>query len=123
MGKSNPSVITEIIMILQKGCISTPSCQRCIIDNMLNSLFWTTLDAASAYWTIQVSEPDKEKMAFPVKRGKFEVNVMPYGLCNSGTSCRHLIDMKHLFYPRIKFEHMDHLVIFTRHLRSTWCGS
>lgn len=85
-----------------------------VIDKMQNSLFWTTLDAASAYWAVPVSEPDKEKTAFSVKRGKFEFNVMPYGLCNSGASYQRLMDMclSGLRPDRI-LAYMDDLVIFT----------
>ena len=35
-----------------------------MIDNMQGSVYWTTLDAASAYWSMPLSEEDKEKNCF-----------------------------------------------------------
>ena len=49
------------------------------------------LDAASAYWSIPLHETNKEKNAFSVSRGKFEFEVMPYGLCNAGASYQRMI--------------------------------
>ena len=51
-----------------------------VVDRMGGSIFWTKLDAASAYWSMPLEERDKEKTAFSVPRGKFEFNVTPYGL-------------------------------------------
>ena len=51
------------------------------IDKMEGAKFWSTLDAASAYWSMPLSETDKEKTAFSVPgKGKFEFNVTPYSL-------------------------------------------
>ena len=51
-----------------------------VIDKMAGARYWTTLDAASAYWSIPLAESDKEKTAFSVPHGKYEFNVTPYGL-------------------------------------------
>ena len=64
-----------------------------VIDKMAGSQYWSTLDAASAYWSIPLSETDKEKTAFAVPRGKFEFNVMPFGLSNSGASYQRMMDI------------------------------
>jgi len=52
---------------------------RDVIDKMNGARYWSTLDAASAYWSVPLAEPDREKTAFSVPRGKFEFNVTPYG--------------------------------------------
>ena len=54
-----------------------------VLDKMHGSKYWSTLDAASAYWAMPLREVDKEKTAFSVKRGKFEFNVTPFGICNA----------------------------------------
>jgi len=36
-----------------------------VLDQMNGAKFWTTLDAASAYWSMPLSEKDKEKPHFP----------------------------------------------------------
>ena len=40
---------------------------------MEGAKFWTTLDATSTYWSLPVAEEDKEKIAFSLPRGKFEL--------------------------------------------------
>ncbi len=52
---------------------------RDVIDKMNGAIFWSTLDAASAYWSMPLAETDKEKTAFSIPRGKFEFNVTPFG--------------------------------------------
>ena len=64
-----------------------------VIDRMNNSTYWGTLNVASAYWAIPLREQYKEKTAFSVRRGKFEFNVMSYGLCNAGATYQRLMDM------------------------------
>ena len=43
---------------------------RDVIDKMAGSRYWTTLDAASAYWSMPLREEDKEKTAFAAPRGE-----------------------------------------------------
>ena len=64
-----------------------------VLDKMAGAKYWSTLDAASAYWSMPLHEQDKEKTAFSVPRGKFEFNVTPYGLCNAGASYQRLMDI------------------------------
>ena len=47
-----------------------------VIDKMEGSKYWTTLDAASAYWSMLLAESDKEKTAFSVPgKRKYEFSV------------------------------------------------
>ena len=88
---------------------------RDIIDKMQDAQYWTTLDAAGAYWSMPLNEEDKEKTAFTVPRGKYEFNVTPYGLTNAGASYQRMIDMclSGLKFDRI-LAYMDDVVIFSR---------
>ena len=54
-----------------------------ILDKLQGSTFFSSLDDASAYWSIPIVEPDREKTAFIVPRGQFEFYVMLFGLCNA----------------------------------------
>ena len=63
-----------------------------ILDKLRNSRFYSTLDGASAYWSIPINENDIEKTAFITSRGKYEFLVMPFGLCNAPSSYQRLID-------------------------------
>ncbi len=87
---------------------------RDVIDKMQGAKFWTTLDAASAYWSMPVAEEDKEKTAFSVPRGKFEFNVTPFGLCNAGASYQRMMDITLSGLPSDRvLAYMDDIVIFS----------
>ena len=86
-----------------------------VIDKMHGAKYWTTLDAASAYWSIPLSEESKEKTAFSVPRGKFEFEVTPFGLCNAGRSYQRMIDMVLSDLPKDRIlAYVDDIVIFSR---------
>ena len=54
-----------------------------LLDQLGNSRFFTTLDLASGYWQIRLSQSSREKTAFAVPHGLFEFQVMPFGLTNA----------------------------------------
>eukprot|EP00795_Rhopilema_esculentum_P001771 gene1771-biopygen10334 len=77
-----------------------------VIDKMAGAQYWTTLDAASAYWSIPLADSDKEETAFLVPHCKYKFNVMPYGLSNAymddivifnSTSQEHIEDLTAIF--------------------------
>ena len=88
---------------------------RDVIDKMHGSTYWTTLDAASAYWSMPLREEDKEKTAFSAPRGKYEFNVTSYGLTNAGASYQRLMDvtLSGLSSHRI-LAYMDDVILFSR---------
>ena len=57
------------------------------IDDSLNSLsgqaWFSTIDLASGYWQVRLSENAKPKTAFATHSGLFQFAVMPFGLCNA----------------------------------------
>ena len=86
-----------------------------VIDKMHGAQFWTTLDAASAYWSLPLTESSKEKTAFSVPNGKYEFEVTPYGLCNAGRSYQRMIDMCLADLPKERIlAYIDDIVIFSR---------
>ena len=88
---------------------------RDVLDQMHVAKFWSTLDAAAAYWSIPLAEDDKTKTAFSVPRGKFEFNVMPYGLSNAGASYQRMIDIALSGLPSNRIlTYMDDIVIFSK---------
>ena len=54
-----------------------------ILDQLGESKYFSTLDMASGYWQIKVSEESQEKTAFITQSGLYEFRVMPFGLTNA----------------------------------------
>ena len=63
-----------------------------ILDRMCTHSYFSFVDGASAYWSIEVEASDRSKPAFVTQRGLYELNRMPFGLVNSQASYQRPID-------------------------------
>uniref|UniRef100_A0A7I4YT76 RNA-directed DNA polymerase n=1 Tax=Haemonchus contortus TaxID=6289 RepID=A0A7I4YT76_HAECO len=67
-----------------------------ITDTLLQSLggkkFFSTLDMASGYWQIKLTEDAQNKSAFTTPEGLYEFLVLPFGLCTSPAVFQRLMD-------------------------------
>ena len=52
-------------------------------DTLSGSMYYSTLDLSSAYYQCEINENDKAKTAFATRRGQYEFNRMPFGLCGT----------------------------------------
>ena len=88
------------------------------IDDTLDALFgmkyFSTLDLASGYWQVELTEKDKEKTAFITREGLFEFNVMPFGLTSAPATFQRLMD---LVLAGLKWHnclvYLDDIIIFS----------
>ena len=93
-----------------------PNIKDCV-ERMEGARFWTTLDAASAYWSVELDEKDREKTAFSIPHGKFEFNVMTFGLKNAGATYQRMMDIVLSGLPPDRvMAYLDDVVIFSRSL-------
>lgn len=53
------------------------------LDQLAGSKWFSCLDLSAGYWQVEVAPEDKQKTAFVTRRGLFEFNAMPFGLCNA----------------------------------------
>ena len=88
-----------------------------LIDDSLNSLsgqsWFSTLDLASGYWQVRLSEDAKPKTAFATHSGLFQFAVMPFGLCNAPATFERLMSqvMRGLHWKRC-LVYIDDILVF-----------
>ena len=87
------------------------------IDDSLNSLsgqsWFSTLDLASGYWQVKLSEDAKPKTAFATHSGLFQFAVMPFGLCNAPATFERLMSqvLRGLHWKRC-LVYIDDILVF-----------
>ena len=97
------------------------------IDDSLNSLSgqacFSTLDLASGYWQVRLSENAKPKTAFATHSGLFQFAVMPFGLCNAPATFERLMSqvMRGLHWKRC-LVYIDDILVFGNDFESTLLG-
>lgn len=57
-----------------------------LIDKLLGSKWYSSIDLKSAYWQIPIHEDDKCKTPFRTRKGLYENNVLAFGLSNAPSS-------------------------------------
>ncbi|CAH2207715.1 jg2951, partial [Pararge aegeria aegeria] len=82
------------------------------LDNLSGYKYYTTLDLASGYYQIPMSETSKYLTAFITPDGHFEFNRMPFGLANAPSTFQRAIN-NILGNARFKeaFAYMDDVII------------
>ena len=86
------------------------------LDALSESMWFSTLDLASGYWQIKLSEASKKKSAFVTPhRGLYHFNVMPFGLTNAPATFQRLME-KVLFSltPEKCLCYLDDIIILGR---------
>uniref|UniRef100_A0A803JFV2 Gypsy retrotransposon integrase-like protein 1 n=1 Tax=Xenopus tropicalis TaxID=8364 RepID=A0A803JFV2_XENTR len=63
------------------------------LDLLSNARWFSTLDLTSGYWQVEVHPADRHKTAFVTSHGLFQINVMPFGLCNAPSTFQRLMDI------------------------------
>ena len=78
----------ELNKLTEKDSFPLPLVEDCI-DTLAGNVYFSKLDANSAYWQVHIKKEDKKKTAFITKYGLFQFARMPFGLCNApATYCR-----------------------------------
>lgn len=62
------------------------------LDTLSTAKWFTTLDLASGYWQVELTPRARKAAAFCSRKGLFEWNVMPFGLCNAPATFQRLMD-------------------------------
>ena len=62
------------------------------LDMLAGKQWFSTLDLASGYWQVSLSQDARAKTAFATHSGLFQFRVMPFGLCNAPATFERLMD-------------------------------
>ena len=63
------------------------------LDTLAGNMWFSTLDANSAYWQVKVKEGDRNKTGFLSKFGVFEHIKMGFGLTNASTTFSWVVNL------------------------------
>ena len=91
------------------------------IDKMYGRLkgakYFTTLDLRSGYYHIGLSEGSKAKTAFVTPFGKYQFEVVPFGLAQASAYFQQLISMVLQDCSEFTMVYLDDIIIFSRNKR------
>ena len=63
-----------------------------VLESFQGATYFSALDLKETYWSIRMTDEDKEKTAFITQDGLYEWNVMPFGLANAPAYWSKLMD-------------------------------
>ena len=66
-------------------------------------------DLSAGYWQVEDEPEDRQKTAFTTRRGLFEFNVMPFGLCIAPATFERLME---LVLSGLCLIYLDDIIIF-----------
>ena len=78
--------------ITRKDAFPLPRINECL-DTLTGSVWFTTIDLRSGYFQVEMDEKDAHKTTFITRRGLFEFQVMPQGMCNSAATFQRLMQL------------------------------
>ena len=79
-------------MLTIKDVFPLPLVDECL-DTLAGNVWYSKLDANSAYWQVKIKPEDCSKTAFITKYGLFEFARMAFGLCNSPATYTRVINL------------------------------
>jgi Reverse transcriptase (RNA-dependent DNA polymerase) len=104
-----------------RDCYPLPRMDDCL-DSLGEATIFSTLDANSGYWQLDVADEDKDKTTFTSHRGTYRFKRMPFGLINAPATFQRAMDV---LLSRVLWQtaivYLDDIIVFSRtpekHLR------
>ena len=90
--KKEEDCVTEMLTGGQIEASDSPWSSPVVLDMLAGKQWFSTLDLASGYWQVSLSQAARAKTAFATHSGLFQFRVMPFGLCNAPATFERLMD-------------------------------
>ena len=85
-----------------------------ILGNLRGCTYFSTLDLRQGFHQIKLSEESSPKTAFSCFKGKYQYNVLPFGLCNSPAIFQQMANKLLLGLEDISIAYIDDILIYSR---------
>ena len=107
--------------VTKKDAYPLPRIDSCL-EALSGASWYSSLDMASGYFQVPMSQLDKEKTAFTCHRGLFQFRSMSFGLCNAGATFQRLVEkvFKGLQYENI-LVYVDDVLVFSKTFDDALC--
>ncbi len=84
-----------------------------MIDGLASAHFISTLDLTKGYWQVPVAQASREKTAFVTQWGKYQFNVMPFGLVGAPATFQRVMNSIFGDVPDHVAAYLDDVVVFS----------
>ena len=85
------------------------------LDALAGAKCFSTLDLASGYWQVGMTEEAKQKSAFVTQGGLYQFKVMPFGLCNAPSTFERLMEQVLAGLQwQICLVYLDDIIVYSR---------
>ena len=85
-----------------------------LLSRLNNCKYFSSLDLCSGYYHIGLTEEAKKKTAFVMADGKYQGNIVPFGLATTVSTFQYLMSKVLTGLSHFAFTYLDNILIFSK---------